>query len=137
MANRNPTREFFGQLAEQYSIESVSRANFGEIPPIRRHSGQPQIENEAFKLKPGELSGIVAMGDKFVMMKCLGYTEPYVEKLEDVKTELTKDIHEKKLRLAMAEEFDRLRGSAQIDNFLTNTSQSGKVPVRTFPRRPT
>ena len=64
------------------------------------------------------------------MLKCLGYTEPYVEKLEDVKTELTQDIHEKKLRLAMAEEFDRLRESAQIDNFLKNTSQTGKSPAQ-------
>jgi hypothetical protein len=29
----------------------------------------------------------------------------------------------------MAEEFDRLRETAQIDNFLANTSQSGKKAV--------
>ena len=129
MARKNPSREFFGQLAEQYSIESVSRANFGEIPPIRRHGGQPQIEREAFQLKPGELSAIVAMGDKFVIMKCLGHTQPIVDKLADVKDELTKDIREKKIRLAMAEEFDRLKESAQIHNFLQRTWQTGKVPA--------
>lgn len=127
MARKNATKEFFGQLAEQYSVEPVSRANFGEIPPIRRYGGQPQIENEAFKLQPGELSGIVAMGDKYIIMKCLGLTKPIVEELADVKTELEQDIREKKLRLAMADEFDRLLQSAQIDNFLEGTSQTGRT----------
>ena len=46
-----------------------------------------------------------------------------------VKDELTKDIQEKKLRLAMAKEFDRLKDTAQIDNFLAGTSQTRKRPT--------
>ena len=138
MARKRPTQEFFGELAEQYSIEPISRANYGEIPPIQRHGGQPQIEKEAFDLKPGELSGIIAMGDKYIIMKCLGRTEPVVTDPTDVREELTADIHEKKLRIAMAEVYDQIRESAQIDNFLDGTSQTGnaklrlpsKVPVR-------
>jgi len=137
MARKNTSREFFGQLAEQYSVEAVSRANFGEIPPIRRHGGQPQIEKEAFSLNPNDelqgLSGIVAMGDKYIILKCLGRTTPIVESIADVQSELEKDIREKKLRIAMSEEFERLRDAAQIDNFLAGTSQAGK----TFgPRKP-
>lgn len=127
MARKNKSKEFFGQLAEQYSIEPVSRANFGEIPPIRRYGGQPQIEKEAFRLKAGELSGIVAMDNKFVVLKCLGRTTPNVEQLSEVKEELVKDIREKKLRLAMAEEYERLRAAAQIDNFISGTSQTGSA----------
>ncbi len=126
MARKNPSRDFFGQLAEQYSIEPVSRANFGEIPPIRRYGGQPQVEKEAFRLQPDELSGIVAVGDKYIILKCLGRTTPYVDTIDDVREELEKDIREKKLRLEMAEEFDRLKEAAQIDNFLAGTTQSGK-----------
>jgi hypothetical protein len=134
MARKNRSRKFFGELAERFSIEPVSRANYGEVPPIRRHGGQPQIENEAFRLDPekdeGELSGIVAMGDKFIIMKCLGRTKPLVDNLADVREELVKDIREKKLRLAMVEQFDRLKESAQIDNFLSGTSQSAKPAAR-------
>lgn len=126
MARKNQSKEFFGQLAEQYSVEPISRANFGEIPPIQRHGGQPQIEKEAFGLQVGELSGIVAMGDKFIIMKCLGQTKPIVEQIKDVQVELSQDIREKKLRVAMASEFERLRDAAQIDNFLAGTSQTGK-----------
>jgi hypothetical protein len=39
---------------------------------------------------------------------------------------LYKEIHEKKLRQLMTKEFDRLRETAQIDNFVAGTSQSGR-----------
>ncbi len=139
MARNNPTDQFFGELAHQYSIEPVSKANYGKIPPIRRYGGQPVIEEEAFRLRPGELSGIVSIADKYVILRCLGRTKPVVEEYAAVESELRKDIHEKKLRLAMAEEFDRLKESAQIDNFLAGSSQPGKQgPPATSqtPRRP-
>lgn len=129
MARNNPTDQFFGELAHQYSLESISRANSGKVPPIRKHGGQPVVEKEAFGLNTGELSGIVAVGDKFIIMRCLGRTQPVVKEFAAVKDELFKDIHEKKLRLAMAQEFDKLRESAQIDNFLSNSSQPGRNPA--------
>lgn len=127
MARNNPTDQFFGELANQYSIEPSSRSNFGQVPPLRRHSGQPLLEKEAFRLKPGELSGIIAMGDKYIILRCLGRTQPVVREFDAVKSELYRDIHEKKLRLAMAKEFDRLKESSQIDNFLAGTSQAGQL----------
>lgn len=127
MARRNPTEQFFGELARQYSIEPVSKNNDGQVPPIRQHGGQPTIENEAFRLQPGEISGIVATGNQYIILYSLGLTKPLINNVEDVRDELVKELHEKKLRLAMAEEFDRLRENAQIDNFLANTTQAGKA----------
>jgi parvulin-like peptidyl-prolyl isomerase len=129
MARDNPTEQFFAQLARQYSIEPVSQANGGAVPPIRRHGGQPALENEAFRLEPdgpNALSAIVNIGGKSIIMRCLGRTKPEVTDFNLVRDELYKDIHEKKLRLAMAEQFDRLVEGAQIDNFLTGSSQIGK-----------
>ena len=91
------------------------------------HGGQPLIEKEAFELSPGQLSSVIAVdGGKFVLLRCLGRTKPVVQDMADVREELEKDIHEKKLRLAMAEEFDRLKDEAQIDNFLVKSSQPGR-----------
>lgn len=126
MARNNPTDQFFGELARQYSVESISRANNGKVPPIRKHGGQPVVEEEAFRLNPGEVSAIVGVGDKFIIMRCLGRTQPVVKEYAAVKDELFQDIHEKKLRLAMAQKFEELRDAAQIDNFLANTSQPGR-----------
>ena len=127
LARNNPTDQFFGELAQQYSVEPISRANNGKVPPIRRHGGQPVLEEEAFRLQPGELSAIVGVGDKFILMRCLGRTRPVTQDFAAVQQELTNDIQEKKLRVAMATEFDRLREGAQIDNFLANTTQAGRV----------
>lgn len=126
MARNNNTEQFFGELAHQYSIEPISRANHGKVPPIRRFGGQPVLEEEAFRLKPGDLSGIVGVGDKFIILRCLGRTQPVTVQFAEVQGELTKDIREKKLRIAMATEFDQLRETAQIDNFIANTTQPGK-----------
>ena len=135
MARSNPTDQFFGELANQYSVEPISKANFGKIPPIRRFGGQPIIEDEAFSLEPGALSSILSVADKYIILRCLGRTKPVVQEFAAVESELRKEIHEKRLRLAMAEEFDRLKESAQIDNFLEGSSQPGSQFDRRANRR--
>jgi hypothetical protein len=85
------------------------------------------VEEHAFKLKVGELSPIIGAGDKFIVLRCIGRTKQVVEQMTpQVRDELVKDLHEKKLRLAMTQEFDRLKEVAQIDNFLAGTSQAGR-----------
>ncbi len=127
MARGNPTDQFFGQLAAQYSVEPVSSSNFGKVPPLRKHGGQPAIEREAFKLKPGELSGIIATGDKYVILRCQGFTEPVVRDIEAVRDELVEDLNESKRTVAMANHFDRLREAAEIENFYEVQKRSPRV----------
>jgi hypothetical protein len=136
MAKNNLNREFFGQLANQYSIEPQSKNNFGQVPPIQMHGGQPQLEQEAFNLNAGEISKIVQVGEHWIILYCLGRTTPRVTDFDAVKDELRKNIFEKKLTVAMADEFDRMRQAAQIDNFLTGTSQSPKSPTSSLPAEP-
>jgi parvulin-like peptidyl-prolyl isomerase len=133
MARNNSTDEFFGQLATQYSIEPVSRANAGRVPPIRRYGGQPKVEEVAFELEPGEVSGVISVGDKAIILRCLGRTKTLVDNINDVRGELVKDLTEKKLRMAMADEFDRIQRTARIENFYANTRQSGQVNVARKP----
>ena len=118
LANNNSTDYFFGQLAEQYSIEPVSRANQGKVPPIRKNGGQPVVEEEAFRLKKGELSGIVAVGGKYIIMRCTGHTVPVVESIDDVKEELVDYLSERKVHSAMNVTFDQIRQRADVINFL-------------------
>ncbi|PHS02902.1 MAG: peptidylprolyl isomerase [Blastopirellula sp.] len=127
MARRNPTEKFFGELSAQYSIEPVSKNNDGQVPPLRRFGGQPALEEEAFRLQHGELSGIVAVGKQFIILRSLGKTKSTIDSIEDVREELTRDIMEKKIRVEMSKEFELIRQDAQIHNYLANTSQSGKT----------
>jgi len=125
LARNNNTEPFFTELAQQYSIEPSSRSNGGKVPPIRRYGGSPLIEEEAFKLKPGEISGIVSVEGQFIVLRCLGRTKPVPTNFNEIRGELTKDIQEKKLRILMTKEFDRLRETSQVDNFLVGSSRSG------------
>ncbi|TWU36081.1 peptidylprolyl isomerase [Novipirellula artificiosorum] len=127
MARDNPTDTFFGQLAEQYSVEPVSASNMGKVPPIRKHSGQPAIEREAFAMKPGDLSGIVVTGDKYIVMRCQGYTEPVVKDMAAVRDELIRDLMEKKTNLAMSLKFEQLKSAAEIDNFFVAAKEIPRV----------
>lgn len=118
MARDNPTDAFFGGLAEQYSVEPVSSSNQGKVPPIRRHGGQPAVEKEAFSLKPGELSGIISTGGKYLVLRCQGYTEPVVSDPGVVQAELLRDLSDRKTKQAMAAHFEQMVEDAEIDNFL-------------------
>lgn len=127
MASGNPTEEFFGKLAAQYSIEDASRANNGLVPPIQKHGGRPELEREAFSLKVGEISKVVQVDQYYIILYCMGHTEPKVFDFDAVRDTLRSDILEKKTRIAMNETFLKLRDDAQIDNYLTGTSQASRA----------
>jgi len=131
MARANPSKEYFSELAAQYSVEAGSRGLKGEVPPIQKHGGQPNLEKEAFGLKPGELSGLVHIGDNWIILHCLGQTTPTPINFEDVRDEIYSDILEKKQRIAMARMFNNVQKTAKTDNFLDNTSTAGRreLPV--------
>jgi len=126
MARANPSREYFGDLAEEYSVESGSRALRGEVPPIQRHGGQPLLEQEAFALSPGELSSIIQVGERFVILFCEGHTDPVQVSQAEVAEHIFADIREKKTNLAMANYYDKLQAAATIDNLITGTTRSPK-----------
>ena len=127
--NKHPDKsgERFGQLAEQYSIDP-SRSVQGRVPPIQKWGGVKALEDQAFQLQAGQLSGIVQVNDSYVILYCEGFTETEKVSTSDpaVKHELYEDIHEKKQRIAMAEAFNHLKDVAQIDKFLTGDVQSPK-----------
>lgn len=130
MAAANPSADYFGQLAHQYSIEPASKNNYGEVPPIQRFSGKTELEKEAFSLSEGERSKVIQIGEHWAILYCKGFTNPKVSDFDAVKEELHANILEKKMRLAMGEEMQRVQTDAQIDNYLTGTSQTGKAMVR-------
>jgi parvulin-like peptidyl-prolyl isomerase len=134
LARQNPTAEKIGDLAEKYSVDPTSRTLRGEVPAIQQFGGQPALERQAFALKPGELSGIVQIADRFLVLFCEGYTPASQVTFAEVRSELFDDIHEKKQRIELSRYFTHLRESATIDNFLAGTSQA---PTRPADQRPT
>ncbi len=131
MARNNPTEQFFGELAAQYSVEPTSRSNYGKVPPLRKNSGQPTLEKAAFELKAGDLSGIIESNGQFVILRGQGQTNPIVKDMNAVKGELTKDLMERKTRIAMEKHLDELLKKAMIENYiLPKKSQVGTSVTR-------
>jgi parvulin-like peptidyl-prolyl isomerase len=125
-ARKNPTVEHFAELAKAYTIEPGGKANEGEVPPIQRYGSEPELEKEAFLLKPGEISSILQVGDKWVILYCEGRTKPVSVKYAEVEKLMSDDIRDKKMRLAMAQYFTKLQDEARIDNFLTGKMEGGE-----------
>jgi len=127
-ARDNPSVKNFGDLAEQFSVENNNRQLRGEVPPIQRWGGQPILEKEAFVLKPGEISGVIQVGENFVILLCEGYTKPMNIKFSEVKQVIYDDLLEKKERIAMARQFELIKDGAQLDNYLAGIVQTPKKP---------
>jgi parvulin-like peptidyl-prolyl isomerase len=125
---------FFGQMSHKYSVDAQTRQLMGDVPPIQKHGGRPLLEKAAFELKQGEMSGIIQVGDKFVILLCLGHTKSEQVNFEQVKQEIYDDLFEKKMRLEMAKVFDQMMESSRIENFLANTRQTPKPPRTSNPK---
>lgn len=125
-ARRARDVEEFGDLAEKYSIETTSKHLKGEVPPLQRHGGEPALEKAAFELQPGQISGIVQVAETWVILFCEGFTEPVKVKPEEARQLVLEDVRAKKLRLAMQRQFEQLKSSAYIDNYLSGEARSPK-----------
>ncbi|HBE70302.1 MAG TPA: peptidylprolyl isomerase [Planctomycetaceae bacterium] len=123
-ARANLSEENFGELAAQYSVEPVSRSNYGKVPAMRRHGGRPTLEQVAFALEPGELSAVIAWGDQYAILYKQGLTTPIVNDIEVVRPELEREILNKKLQLAMRKKLASIQESSSIDNLLEGTIQT-------------
>ena len=120
---KNP--DDFERFAREYSIEPNSAALGGAIPPIRRFSGDANLSNAAFKLKPGELSGIIQLGDglnRYVILKCEGRTKPVNHDLKSVQADLHASLSEEKIQQAVSRVFEKLKKQSRIDNYITKTA---------------
>lgn len=118
----------FGRLAREWSEDPASRPLDGQIKPIPRHSSQPTLEEEAFKLKEGEISGVIQLGDqRWVILKCEGRTEPRQVALEEVRQSLIENIRDAKMRVEMAKVFQEMKGRARIENYLTGTTTADRA----------
>lgn len=120
-ASLNP--QDFDRLAREHSIDPTSRAMNGAVPPIAKYSGNPKIEQAAFNLKPGEISGIIQYGhSNFVILKCEGFTEQIVQNIEEVRQQLHTDLVEEKVQEGVAKLFENLKKTSTVHNFWNYTS---------------
>ncbi len=129
MARADLTAENFGKLSAEHSTDASVRALNGEIPPIRKHGGRPLLEEEAFKLTDGQLSGVIQTDGKYVILLCQGRTSPETVTLEDVRSKLYDHVYRVKLNDAMSKLFDQMQQTAAVTNYLDESKS--RQPAKT------
>lgn len=131
-AKANPDN--FDQLAQQHSVDPNSRALGGQIPPIPRYTGNEKLEEEAFKLKQGQISAVIELShelsrQRFVILKCEGRTSPVVDKIDDVRDSLYDELKEAKTQQRVGKAFEELKESTRVDNYYARTTTGPATPV--------
>lgn len=119
----------FDRLAREYSADPNTRPLGGVIPPIRRHGDNPKVEEQAFRMQVGEISPVIQLPDvenRYVILKCEGFTEPVVTDIKDVWEDLYQQLVEERTQQSVAKVFAEIKDRARVDNFLTNKSTGGK-----------
>lgn len=117
--NQNP--DSFEAVARTKSSDPNTRPLGGVIPPIRRNGGNPNVEEQAFKLKTGEISPVIQVAEnRYVIIKCEGQTEQLVEDPKQVWSELYNTVVDEKTQQSVAKVFEKVKQDARIINHLTN-----------------
>ena len=79
----------FGDVAKNFSIDPVSRREGGQLPPLPADSVLGQA---VAGLKPGEVSDMIQLGDRFHVLKFAENIEAEDVQFEDVKDTLREQL---------------------------------------------
>jgi hypothetical protein len=121
MAKMNPNEKTFRELSEKYSSDPELRLSGGVIPLVHKHSSEEVLEVAAFKLRVGELSEIITIGDNLMILFCIGREPAANVKFDEVKPSLIEDLYGKKQKVAVTVYYENLYKNAVILNLLANT----------------
>ncbi len=104
----------FDRVAKQQASPRLASTG-GQIQPIGRYTtGSEEMEQAAFKLRPGELSELIGTPEGTVVIKCVARIPPDTSKqLADVRAELEKEVVEKKIQLEIPKVFNEMRSQAK------------------------
>jgi peptidyl-prolyl cis-trans isomerase D len=132
LAQQSPDK--FAELAKQYSDDAGSAAQGGTLDVFVRGVTTPlnqSLIQDAFALKPGEISGIVQSDFGYHLLKVLAITPAKVTPLEQVRASIEQQLKQQKTReqfAALADQFgDQL---LMRSDSLQPAADLVKMPIR-------
>jgi parvulin-like peptidyl-prolyl isomerase len=112
------------ETAARRQFNSALAAKGGEVPPFARHTtGIDRLEEEAFKLQPGEVSSLIDLPEGCALFKCEARLPATTNvKMDDVKVreELQKKTLDRKTEASIPVVFEDLRKKANPKSLLKN-----------------
>ena len=119
-AENRSLEDVFGELAAEYSVEPDGKQMRGRIAPIVRNGGYPQLEDEAFSLKPGELSQVIQVdASTYVILYCQEIIPARDVTLDDVKDQIVSQLRKMREATAAGEFYANVAKRATIVDNIT------------------
>lgn len=139
---KRSAEEVFGDLAAEYSVEPDGKHARGRIAPIVRNGGFPELEDEAFALKPGELSQVIQVdASTFVILFCQEIVPARDVQLADVRDQIVSQLRKMREVTAASEFYGNVVSrSTVVDNItgrVVTPRQPGRESVLTATPDPT
>jgi hypothetical protein len=112
-ASLRDSEEEFDRMARHQASPALA-AKGGKVEPFGRHTlGDEQLEREAFKLQPGEVSTLIGTPQGNVVIKCDRRLPPDTNaSLEKERPKLVEEVLKKKVNLEMQVVFKQMREQA-------------------------
>ncbi len=128
----------FAQVAMDYSEDPVTSATGGDLGYIQESSlkqSDPALKKAIVSLKPGEISGIIALRDGYRILKLLTRESPGQRELSDprVQQSIRDTLRNRKEQLLRAAYLSVARDQAKVTNSLAQQvlESTGKLPEAT------
>jgi hypothetical protein len=118
------SEEEFDRMARQQASPTLAPVG-GKLPIFGRHTlGDENVEREAFRLQPGEVSTLVGTPQGTVVIKCDNRIPPDTsKKLEDIRPQLEQEVLAKKTQYEMQVVVTELRNKARPRTMLKDPNK--------------
>jgi parvulin-like peptidyl-prolyl isomerase len=128
------SEEAFAEKAKHQHDTNLSAAG-GKIKPMARHTmGDDNLEHEAFKLRPGEVSTLIPTKQGLVVIKCDGRVPADTTvNLEAERAKLTQEVLARKVEAELGGAFQKLYEQARPVLLLQADKDGGLPPGEGLP----
>jgi hypothetical protein len=119
----NPTE--FDEKAQMQANSRLAATDGRLDLPIGRHTtGNDEMELQAFRLQPGQISPLIDTADGVVVVKCLKRIPPDTTvSLESARPKLYQEVFEKKVQMEIPKAFAELQKQAHADLLLKDSGK--------------
>ncbi|WP_445490639.1 foldase protein PrsA [Niallia sp. 03133] len=110
----------FADLAKEYSTDTGSKANGGELGYFGKGEMAPEFEEAAFSMKVNAISNPVKTDYGYHIIKVTGHKDAKDAKLEDHKEEIKEALLEQKLQTEYSTWLEQKKSDYKIKNYIKN-----------------
>ena len=131
----------FAQIAMDFSEDPASAGSGGDlgyVPESSLSQSDPALKKMVMSLKPGQISGVIALRDSFRILKLVSKEAPGQRDMNDpaVQQSIRDNMRNRKEQLLRAAYLATARNNAKITNYLAQQviESAGKLPVVVPPK---